>query len=48
MTGLVIAGVDLSADGSWAGWIMLVVITLALTIFMVVLILIITKWGNKK
>ena len=48
MTGFAIAGIDLSADGSWTGWIVLVVITLALTIFMVILILMITRWGNRK
>jgi hypothetical protein len=47
-SGLAIAGVDLSAGGSWTGWIMPIMITLALTVFMVILILTITKWGNKK
>jgi len=46
--GLARAGVPIQATGDWVGWAGFVVTALVLTVVMVILIVMISRWGNKE
>jgi hypothetical protein len=46
--GLSRAGVNLQATGDWFGWAGFVVTALVLTVVMILLIIVISRWGSKK
>jgi heme/copper-type cytochrome/quinol oxidase subunit 2 len=46
--GLSAAGVSTTAPKDWAGWAYFVVTALILTLVMIVLIIVISRWGSKE
>ncbi len=47
MGGIAVAGISLSVEGGLTGWLVFIGTALALTIVMIVLIIVISRWGGK-
>jgi hypothetical protein len=48
MGGLTTAGITLTPEGGWSGWVIFVVTAIVLTVVMIVFIIVISRWGGKK
>jgi len=48
MSGFALAGIDLAATPDLAGWIYFMVTALILTFVMIILIIMISRWGGKE
>lgn len=47
MGGIQTAGIRLTPEGGWGGWVLFLVTAVVLTVVMVVFIIVISRWGMK-